>query len=132
MSHARREFVQGLRAIADFYDQNPHAYYDGMHLTLNMYAAGREARHTLAEMARAFGACNKSYDERTVTLSRSFGEQITLAVFAPRERVCRRVVTGERFLPARIVPATKEVHIPARREPLVAWECDPFLAPGNS
>jgi hypothetical protein len=129
MSRARREFIQGLRALADFYQQNPRAYYDGMHLTLNMYIGGREARPILVEMARLFGHCRKTYDDRTVTLSRPFGEQITLAVFAPRERVCRRLVTGVRVLPACTVPATNELHIPARREPLVSWLCDPLLHP---
>ena len=127
MSPARCEFIQGLRAVADFYQQHPRAYYDEMHLTLNMYITGRKARSTLVEMAQAFGQCRKTYDQRSVTLSRTFGPQITLAVFAPRERVCRPIVTGERVLPARIVPATNEVHIPARRVPLVTWECDPLL-----
>lgn len=129
MNRARCEFIQGLRDIADFYEQNPTAYYDGMHLTLNMYLWGREARPILAQTARAFGQCKKSYDENMVTLARAFGQQITLAIVAPRERICRRVVTGEQCLPARMIPATNEVHIPARREPLVVWQCDPLLTP---
>ena len=126
----RKPFIQGLRDLADFYERHPGVYYDGMHINLNMYIAGREALATLIATARAFGHCHKTYDERTLTLSRPFGSQLTLAVFARRERVCRRVVTGERILPARLVPATNEVHIPARREPLVVWECDPLL-PSN-
>jgi hypothetical protein len=123
----RRHFIQGLRAIADFYEQNVDAYYDGMHITLNMYVWGGAARRTLREMARALGQCNKVYDDRNVTVSRQFNEQITLAVFAPRSRVCRRVVTGARMLPARIVPATKEIHIPPARIEIVEWQCDPLL-----
>ncbi len=123
----RRQFIEGLRAVANFYEQNPGAWYDGMHLTLNMYVWGRAARKTLIETARAFGQCNKVYDENNITLSRQFSEQVTVAVFAPRAKVCRRVVMGTRILPARIVPATEEVHIPASRVEIVEWRCDPLL-----
>ena len=125
--HRRRQFIDGLRAVAQFYEENPAAWYDGMHLTLNMYVWGRAARKTLAETARAFGQCNKVYDDTNITVSRQFSEQVTVAVFAPRARVCRRVVLGDRILPARIVPATKEVRIPASRVEIVEWQCDPLL-----
>jgi|ERR1700684_889653 hypothetical protein len=103
--YRRRLFIEGLRAVASFYEQNADAYYDGMQITLNMYGV---ARHTLCEMARVFGQCNKSYDDRNVTVSKQFNEQITLSVSVPRARVCRRVVNGARILPVRIAPATKE------------------------
>jgi hypothetical protein len=122
--HRRRLFIEGLRAVASFYEQNADAYYDGMHITLNMYGA---ARYTLCEMARIFGQCKKSDDDRNVTVSKQFNEQITLSVSAPRARVCRRVVTSARILPARIVPATKEVRIPASRVEIAEWQCGPLL-----
>jgi hypothetical protein len=123
----RRQFIEGLQAVAKFYAENPDAYYDGMHLTLNMYAWGGAARKTLAEAARAFGQCDKIYDDNNVTVSRQFSDKVTVAVFAPRAKVCRRVVLGERMLPARIVPATEEVRIPAARVEIVEWRCDPLL-----
>jgi hypothetical protein len=61
--------------------------------------------------------CNKVYDHHNVTVSRQFSEQITLAVFAPRAKFCRRVVTGTRILPARME--------------IVEWQCDPLL-PGDA
>jgi hypothetical protein len=123
----RRHFIAGLRAVAEFYEQNPDAYYDGMPITLNMYAWGGAARQTLRRMALALAPCNKVYDDHNVTVSRQFGEQITVAVFAPRARICRRVVTGTRILPARIVPATNEIRIPPARMEIVEWQCDPLL-----
>lgn len=123
----RRQFIEGLRAVAQFYEENPAAWYDGMHLTLNMYVWGRAARKTLAETAKAFGQCNKVYDDNNITVSRQFSEQVTVAVFAARAKVCRRVILGARILPARIVPATEEVCIPASRVDIVEWECDPLL-----
>ncbi|MGB8535417.1 MAG: hypothetical protein WCD57_03310 [Acidobacteriaceae bacterium] len=123
----RRQFIEGLRAVAEFYEKNPGAWYDGMHLTLNMYVWGRAARKALIETARLFGRCNKIYDENNLTVSRQFSEQVTLAVFAARARVCRRQVLGSRILPERIVPATSELRIPASRVEIVEWQCDPLL-----
>jgi len=87
----RRHFIEGLRAVAKFYEENPGAYYDGMHLTVNMYVWGASARQTLARAARAFGKCKKVYDDNNVAVSRQFSDQVTVAVFAPRAQVCRRV-----------------------------------------
>jgi hypothetical protein len=123
----RRQFIEGLRAVATFYEQNPGAWYDGMHLTLNMYVWGRTARKALIETARLFGHCNKIYDENNITVSRQFSEQVTVAVFAARARVCRRVILGSRILPERILPATSEMRIPASRVEIVEWQCDPLL-----
>jgi hypothetical protein len=125
--HRRLHFIQGLRAVATFYEENPNAWYDGMHLTLNMFVWGRAARKTLAETAKAFGQCNKVYDDTNITVSRQFSEQVTVAVFAPRAKVCRRIVVGARVLPARIVAATEEVCIPEARVDIVEWQCDPLL-----
>jgi hypothetical protein len=127
----RRHFIEGLQAVAKFYEENPDAYYDGMHLTLNMYVWGGAARKTLAETARAFGQCDKIYDDKNVAVSRQFSEKVTVSVFAPRAKVCRRVVLSERMLPARIVPGTEEVRIPAALVEIVEWQCDPLL-PGDT
>ena len=88
---------------------------------------GPAPRQVLADTARALGQCNKVYDDTNITVSRQFSEQVTLAVFAPRARICRRVVLGDRILPARILPATAEVRIPASRVEIVEWRCDPLL-----
>src|SRR5271155_5988025 len=88
----RQQFIAGLHAVATFYETHPEAYYDGMHLSLNMYVWGSAARKTLITMAKAFGLCTKTYDDKNVTVARRFSEQVTLAVFAPRAKVCRRIV----------------------------------------
>jgi hypothetical protein len=49
---------------------------------LSMYVGGRAARPAMAAMARAFGRCQKTYDERHVTIARSFSDQVTLALLA--------------------------------------------------
>jgi hypothetical protein len=125
--HRRRQFIEGLRAVARFYEDNPDAWYDGIHLTLNMYIWGREAREILARSVRALGSCIKTYDDTNITVSRKFSDQVTLSFFAPRAKVYRRIILGTRILPARTVPASGEVHLPATTEQVVAWTCDPLL-----
>ena len=128
----RRHFIDGLRALALFYEQNPDVWYDGIPVTLNMYVWGRAARETLARTVRALGSCAKNYDDTNITVSRKFSDQVILAIFAPRAKVCRRVVLGTRILPARIVPASGEVHLPPCSEEIVAWECDALLGDSQS
>jgi hypothetical protein len=123
----RRQFIEGLRAVARFYEDHPDAWYDGVHLTLNMYIWGRQAREILARSARALGSCTKTYDGTNLTVSKKISDQVTLSFFAPRAKVCRRIILGTRILPARTVPATSEVHLPATTEQVVAWRCDPLL-----
>lgn len=129
ISAARRrsQFIAGLRAVADFYERNPGAYYDGARVTLSMYACGASARQIMAAAARAFGRCRKICDEVNFTLAKSFGSRVTVEVFCPRARVCRRIVVGARSEPARTLPAVEELHIPAREVEIVEWRCDPIL-----
>jgi hypothetical protein len=84
---ARRNLIAGLRAVADFYERNPAAYYDGMRLTINMYAWGPGARTALQQTAHALGVYTQSIDQRNVTIAHDFSDQVTLALFAPRQSV---------------------------------------------
>ena len=123
----RRQFIEGLRAVAQFYEAHPEAWYDGIHLTLNMYIWGRNAREILAQTVRDLGQCTKKYDQTNITVSRKFSDQITLSVFAPRFKVCSRVILGMRIIPARTLPASGAVYLPETTEEIVAWRCDPLL-----
>jgi hypothetical protein len=76
---------------------------------------------------RVLGKCDKNYDDKNITVSRRFSHQVTAAVFAPRAKVCLRVVMGSRISPFRILPATEEVRIPAFTVDIVEWRCDPFV-----
>lgn len=84
---ARLELIAGLRAVADFYERNPEAYYDGMRLTINMYAWGTGARDALQQTASALGVYTQYIDPRNVTIAHDFSDQVTLALFAPRQSV---------------------------------------------
>lgn len=130
-SERRRQFIEGLREVARFYEENPDAWYDGIPITLNMFIWGREARDILARTVKVLGSCSKNYDDTNMTVAKKFTNQVTLSLFAPRAKVCRRVILGTRTLPARIVPASVELRLPAYSEEMVGWECDPLLKDGS-
>lgn len=87
-SASRLQLIQGLRALADFYERNPAAYYDGMHLTINMYVWGDDAAGAFEGTARAFGSWTQRIDDRHVTIAHDFSDQVTLAIFASRAKLC--------------------------------------------
>jgi hypothetical protein len=100
---ARRELIAGLRAVADFYEQQPGAYYDGMTVTIAMYAAGRSARAAFAETAAALreagmagrfdlgnaapshgaGNCERCCRARLAAFSKNFSAKVRLEIFGP-------------------------------------------------
>jgi hypothetical protein len=87
LEERRREFIAGLRAVAKFYEDNPDVFYDGIHLTINMYVAGAAARAVLARTAGIFGNCCEILSDTQVTISRQFSKQVSLAIFALRSTV---------------------------------------------
>lgn len=110
---ARREaFVQSLRALAFFLEDNPQVpapFND----TMNIFVHGREE---LAAIART-GNWTKQYSGNYFTLAKAFGEDLSYEVNASRDQVCRKVVTGTRIVPYR--PSE-----PEHEEPIEEWICD--------
>jgi hypothetical protein len=80
---ARRLLIEGLRAVADFYESNPTAYYDGLMLSLCMYITCPAAGRIMAEMVRIFGESKHSCNGAHVTLSKEFSSKVKLEIFAP-------------------------------------------------
>lgn len=80
---ARRQLIAGLRAVADFYESNPSAYYDGLTLSLCIYVTGSAASGILATMATIFGECEQSCNASHLTVSKQFSSKVKLEIFAP-------------------------------------------------
>jgi hypothetical protein len=125
----RHEFINGLIAVGRFYQENSEAYYDGMEMTLCMYVDGKGAKRALAVTAKAFGRCEKSFDEKHIAVSMRFSEKVRIEIVAPRGDVCQRMVLGTRVEPGIILPATREIYLPEAAVEVFGWKCDPLLAP---
>ncbi|HEV2274977.1 MAG TPA: hypothetical protein VGR96_12475 [Acidobacteriaceae bacterium] len=126
-SRARRQFIAGLRAVADCYEHHPELYYDGLTACLTVYVAGPRSREILAAAVQALGKCERSGGHNEVVIARRFGEKVKLELFAPRADVCAPSVIGVRVEPALVIPASGELRIPEKTVEIVEWICPPFL-----
>lgn len=114
-SKRRRMFIQGLRDMADFFENHPDLkfpHYSGLNVFVN-------TREEIAEIARQ-STWSKVYAGHWFCLRKQFGSDLTLEINISREEVCRKVVTGTRVVPAMpAMPATEETV-----EEVTEWVCD--------
>ena len=117
------EYVRGLRAVADWFEQHPELVFsytdERFHLIAN-------TKDELLEMRRALGRVTKDADPDSpyFTLRRMFSANVQIDAFIARGEVCRKVVKGSRHVEARLVPA--------HDEEIVEWVCEEPLLGGTS
>jgi len=121
MTPERQAWLDGLRAMADWFEQNPERMSDlalgGGGIIVNLYPGGKKE---LAQLARKLGRVEKMQSGNLFYVSRKFGPHSIDGV-TMRDQVCRRIVTGTREIPEEIIPA--------HDEDIVEWVCDePLLA----
>ncbi len=110
----RAAFIQALRGCASFLEQHPEI---GMPVstTMNVFVDEREEVAAVARMT----TWEKVYTDNFFTLRKTFCEDLTFEINAPRTAVCRRVVKGTRVIPAKPEQIVEDVE----------WVCDePLLA----
>lgn len=132
------DLVAGLRAFADMIEQHPHiAEYlrygtlDGLNIPVGHHADPRQAMADMIRAGRSVGGTvAKSYDTRWGNADILLSDGVKLHVYAQREKVCTRVVTG-------VETVTREVPDPSVEVPMVTvteqvetveWVCEPLLA----
>ena len=111
-------FAEGLRALADWYEQHPDVEHPG---ELSVYGAA-DTRERAAEIARMFGRATKSFTgvgDELMELRHDFGGGVALRFVFNRDAVCSRRVVGTRTVPERVIPA--------HTEEMVEWDCEPIL-----
>lgn len=111
----RRDFVQGLRELADFIDAHPDipCPYGEAH---NAFVRDKTQ---LGMIARAVGGrWDKNCTSQFFYIRREFAGGHSYEVNVSRDQVCRKVVTGTRIEPAQ----------PEREVEVVEWVCtEPLL-----
>lgn len=132
-----REWVRGIRQLADFVEANPEMHDGGVNaLTLWCYVGGTDARDAMAAAARVMAPVEKvveDYDPSTFRLRKTFGPH-ELTVFTNRANVCERRVIGTEVVEVEgysdedqaKIDAIPKVTRTETRE-LVEWECSPLL-----
>lgn len=115
MNDTQRDWITGLRDMADWFEQHPDRIPPYLPVTVNLFADDRD---DLIAYAREFGKADKSVVNDWFALRKRFGPH-AIDANLPREEICRKVVTGTRQVPAQMIEA--------REEEIVEWVCEDAL-----
>jgi hypothetical protein len=118
-------FVEYLRAVADFYEEHPEI--DAPFFTtspLTVYLPDAKAKDIL----RSIGSFDKTFDGDRFVAKKKIGPG-EIHFRTDRENVCVAKVVGSKSIPEKVVPSsyTPEQVIPAHEEDIVEWDCAPIL-----
>ncbi|WP_348269716.1 hypothetical protein P8936_16335 [Edaphobacter paludis] len=117
----QQKYSQGLRNLAAWYDEHPDAPCESKLLVSHWFQAKPEE-------IRAIGSGDKDYSVRDLFYYRVEGDGFKIAFYTSRETVCERKLVGYKEIPARVLPATEEMVIPAKQEPIYEYDCKPLLS----
>lgn len=112
------EFTDGLRAMADWFDQHPEWEDDAAACTSVVLTADK-----LAAFALAMGKSEKEADEHTFGLRRRFAKSVSLRGFTWRDAVCERVKVGERTVSRLVPPEGVQMVEVDEVEDVYEWRC---------
>ena len=115
-----QNLIDGLREFADFLEDRPELMDLGL-VRVNGFVSSVD---NLRTQARIMGTHKKVWhDGGWFILRREFGENgVRLDININREQLCERVATTIE-VPEQVIPALKEIVIPAHTEEKVEWKC---------
>lgn len=117
--HPRQDTIDGARKMLDFLEAHPEFDFSG-EVKVLIYA---QENAKLIALAKGMAPCEKKVQGDYLSFTRSFGGDAILEIFQDRAKVCERVVTGTKVIPAE---PEKTVTIPAQKERVVEefeWRC---------
>lgn len=138
----RREFVEGLRALAQWVEDHPEidvpyqaksvatqAFTIGAHSWNSETETEQDVAEVFASMVKALGGSRaKDADDGYMRVTRKFGPGVALEVWASRNEVCEAVVVGtETVIENEIVEPAVTRRVEKQRD-IVEWRCAPVLA----
>jgi hypothetical protein len=110
-----KDFVEGLRQIADWYEANSDVVIPEARLTV---FGEKDNKKNIATLAWRLGPLKKEMNEEILALERSFNGVALRFVFL-RSAVCERRVVRTEEIPEAVIPAhTREI---------VEWDCHALL-----
>jgi hypothetical protein len=117
----REEFVAGLRAMADHFEDHPDQ--DLPYVGNSKFYIWPDSKDEFTEQVRALGSCDKGSDDNYVNASKQFGP-FTVQVTANHSAVCERVVKGTHMVTKKVYPNVEPVETLVEEE-IVEWVCPP-------
>jgi hypothetical protein len=116
LTDIQQDYVNGLRAAADFFELHPELIKTWSCYTILVPLNSKEE---LQEAARVMGGFKKTFSDSHVGLLKRFSKTLSMEAYVLRDRICERVVVGQKEVPAQAaIPAS-----PAHMEDVVEWRC---------
>lgn len=129
----REKSAAGLRSLANMMDTAPPLVVDGMRYALRNILVPVDGRADMAAFARAGKAAGatiaKAVSDKYAAVDLLFADHVRVHVYADREEVCDRVVTGTEVVTKMVPDPTVDVPLVAVDETVetVEWVCRPLL-----
>lgn len=119
----RREYCDGLRAAADFFEANPGVRLPhDRQITSSSMAGPEHDRPYMLGLIRALGGrVEKVFSGNYIYFVKIINRSFKLQFLFERDTVCERIVTGTKQVPEQVIAA----HV----EEIVEWKCASALAP---
>jgi len=114
LSKEGREWIDGLRELADFAETHP-TVFDFYGETFNQFPCDAAA---LATIAHEIGTCEKVQLDPWYILSKQFGPH-SLEFNTQREKVCTKVVVGTKIV-SKPDPNAPKIEV---EEEVCEWQC---------
>lgn len=131
MENRNAEMIKSLEELTQFLRDNPTIKFDHSFTIYNHCGTKEE----LLECAPMIGACEKGANCEWYNLTKRFGSRIRGQWYINRQKICERVVVGEKIIPAKEEIRVPEQVLPAepeRRELVYEWKCpDSLLRPSE-
>jgi hypothetical protein len=116
----RREYCDGLRAAADFFETHPEIKLPHYRYVIST-AHGEEERPYLLALIRALGGrVEKVFSGDYIFIVKIINRSFKLQFLFQRKTVCERKVLGIKRIPEQVIAAHEEEE--------VEWVCAPALA----
>lgn len=124
MTTTRMEHIEGLRAIADWFEAHPEVPLPPADFSCYHMNSKQEA----AVVLKALTPATKTYDDDMFGIERHFGPVRLRFVFYRRE-ICKAKVVGKKLVPEQIEPERiiPEKVIPEHEEDIIEWDCSARL-----
>lgn len=125
----RHQYVNGLRAAADFYERATEVKLPSNHTDIANYVVN--TKDDARAIIKALGSCKKAYDDDYFRIIKEISPGFKLSFILMRDNVCEKVQVGTKIVEEHIIPAEparEEKLVPQRVEPIYEYHCPSVLS----
>lgn len=122
-----KEFVIGLRRMADWYEVNPDFPQPGSCSANGIFTVFAYSPEEFIKLKDGLGSSLLEVDNYCMRAFKSFGDT-QLCVYAIRSSVCKKRVVGTKMVTERVATQWTDKEV---EQDIVEWDCPPELQPAE-